>query len=180
MTFDFVNCTEEELWKHVASHLSRKGIDAVLVGGSVVSIYTNGLYESGDLDFIVSSLFQDKLPKAMQEIGFQRSGRHYVHPECSHLFVEFPPGPLAIGEETNLVPDKKTHNGTVIKLLSPTDCIKDRLSSYLHFKSRDTLDQAVLVAQQQTYKVSEVKKWCTKEGAPEVFEEFSRLVKKAR
>lgn len=68
------------------------------------------------------------------------------HPECKYLFIEFPPGPLAIGEDTTLQPKKSRFNGKVIKILSPTDCIKDRLASYIHFKSRETLEQAVLVA----------------------------------
>ncbi len=177
MKINLQNCTEEELWKHVGSHLSAKGIDNVLVGGAVVSIYTDGLYESGDLDFIVSSVFMDRLPETMKEIGFQKEGRHYVHPECSHLFVEFPPGPLAIGEDTNLTPERKKVDGTVIKIFSPTDCIKDRLASFIHFKSRDTLDQAVLVAKNQPFKLAEVERWCLTENAKEAFDEFQRLFK---
>lgn len=41
MKIDFSNVTEEELWKYVGKHLADNGLDAVLVGGAVVSIYTN-------------------------------------------------------------------------------------------------------------------------------------------
>lgn len=176
MKIDLKTCTEEELWKYVASHLAGHGIDAILVGGAVVSIYTQGLYQSGDLDFIVNSFFADHLPKSMSEIGFEKQGRHYVHPDCTHLFIEFPKGPLAIGEDTNLRPSMRIVGGKKIKLLSPTDCIKDRLASYIHFKSRDTLDQAVLVAKSQDFKIAEVKRWCEAEGAEAEFEEFRVLV----
>ena len=57
MKIDFENCTEEELWKFVATHLKSKGIDTVLVGGAVVSIYTKGAFESGDLDLILTDYF---------------------------------------------------------------------------------------------------------------------------
>ena len=95
---NFKTCTEEELWKYVASHLESKGLEVVLVGGAVVSIYSKGIYKSGDLDFIVTSLFKEKLPQYMKEIGFEKGtkgslGRLYRHPECNHLVVEFPTGP---------------------------------------------------------------------------------------
>ena len=73
MKIDFKTCSEEELWKYVASHLKSKGIDTVLVGGAVVSIYSDGIYKSGDLDFIMTKMFQDGLPEAMAEIGFTRN-----------------------------------------------------------------------------------------------------------
>lgn len=41
-----------ELTLIVSTELKRMNIDTVLVGGAVVSIYTNNEYESGDLDFI--------------------------------------------------------------------------------------------------------------------------------
>ncbi len=63
MSIDFKNCTEEELWKYVASHLEANGMDVVLVGGAVISIYSDGAYKSGDLDFIVRSIFKERLPK---------------------------------------------------------------------------------------------------------------------
>lgn len=38
---------EEELWKFVAIHLKKHNVDTILVGGAVVSIYSDGVYESG-------------------------------------------------------------------------------------------------------------------------------------
>ena len=95
MKIDLMNCSEEELWHYVAVHLKKKNIDTVLVGESVVSIYTEGAYQSGDLDFINLDLFTSGLKEAMAEIGFTKKElRHYTHPECKHLFIEFPRGPL--------------------------------------------------------------------------------------
>lgn len=144
MKINFKTCTEEELWKYVGYHLSKNHIDAVLVGGAVVSVYSEGAYESGDLDFIVMNLFKDGLESVMKEIGFKRKGRHFIHPECKHLFVEFPPGPLGIGEDVHIEPAEKLFEGKVLKILSPTDCIKDRLASYIHFNSREVKDGVIL------------------------------------
>lgn len=170
------SCTEEQLWKYVAFHLAKEGIDSVLVGGAVVAIYSAGAYRSGDLDFIVPDEARVKLDQAMLEIGFNKQGRHYVHPQCQHLFVDMPPGPLAIGDDYKIKPQEVSVGKKLIRILSPTDCIRDRLVSYIHWKTRDALDQAVLVAKSSPYDSKTIKKWCAKEKFPEVFEEFIRLV----
>lgn len=59
------SCSEKELWEFVASHLARKGINTVLVGGAVVSIYSDGAYKSGDLDFVLESIFNKELPNVL-------------------------------------------------------------------------------------------------------------------
>ncbi len=173
MKIDFKNCTEEELWKYVAAHLKSRNIDTVLVGGAVVSIYTEGAYESGDLDFILTKFFVSNLPQAMKEIGFVRKHRHFVHPECAHLFIEFPQGPLEIGDDFNIVPEEVLVDGKTIKILSPTDCVKDRLATYIHFKNRVGLEQAILVAKKHPIKFEQVMSWCEKENALNVYDEFT-------
>lgn len=106
-TPDWRTCTEEELWHFVGYHLSKAGIEAVLVGGAVVSVYSSGAYRSGDLDFITKRGTAET-QKVLESIGFKKvRGRHYEHPECEHLLIEFPPGPIAIGEDHKIVPKKK-------------------------------------------------------------------------
>lgn len=178
MKIDFKTCSEEELWKYVAAHLKTKNIDTVLVGGAVVSIYTEGAFVSGDLDLIVTNLFVKNLEEAMKEIGFVRRGRHYVHPECTHLFVEFPKGPIEIGDDANIEPAEKEVEGTKIKLLSPTDCVKDRLASWIYFKDRVGLEQAVMVAKRHPVKFHKIKAWCERENALSHYEEFIQYLKK--
>jgi hypothetical protein len=62
MKINFETCTEEELWKFVAIHLKKNNVDSILVGGAVVSIYSEGAYESGDLDFVLTDMFIKNLP----------------------------------------------------------------------------------------------------------------------
>ena len=163
----------------MAVHLKKEGIDTVLVGGAVVSIYSKGAYRSGDLDFVKTSMLVTKLDETMNELGFKKHGRHFVHPDCKHLFVEFPGGPpLGIGEDNSIVPAEVEVRKTIIKILSPTDCVKDRLATYLYFKSPEGLDQAVLVAKNQDVNFASIKKWCQGEKAPHVFDEFIRALKK--
>lgn len=177
MMIHFQTCTEDELWKYVASHLKIQGIDTILVGGAVVSIYSEGVYQSGDLDLVLGSFFTQGLESAMNQIGFQKQGRHYVHPDCQHLFVEFPGSPpLGIGSDYSIRPLEVETNQVKIKILSPTDCVKDRLASFLFFSDRDGLDQAILVAKRQTVDMESIQRWCQNEGYPEAFDEFQSLV----
>lgn len=178
MQIDFKTCNEEELWKFVATHLKKSNIDTVLVGGAVVSIYTEGAFESGDLDLILTTFFVKNVPEVMLEIGFKKKGRHYIHPDCKHLYIEFPKGPLEIGDDAQIVPDEITVEGTGIKILSPTDCVKDRLASYIHFKDRVGLEQALLVAQKHPVNFRSIEKWCQKENSQNTFDEFSDSLKK--
>lgn len=175
MKINFKTCTEEELWKYVASFLKSKNIDTILVGGAVVSIYSEGAYESGDLDLVLTNMFVKNLPEVMAEIGFQRHGRHFIHPECSHLYIEFPKGPVEIGDDFAVVPDEIEINGVKIKILSPTDCVKDRLATYIHFKDRVGLEQAFLVAKKHPVNFENIEKWCKNENADSAFLEFKTL-----
>ena len=168
---NFSCCTEEELWHYVAGFLSLKNIDTVLVGGAVVSIYSNSIYQSGDLD-MVTHYPMAILEKELNKIGFLKEGRHFIHPECHHIFIEFVPPPVAIGDDYNILPDEVKINNKVIKILSPTDCIKDRLASYIHFQARECLEQAILVAKRHPFHKNAIREWCFKEKAREEYQEF--------
>lgn len=124
-------------------------------------------------------MFVTKLEESMSEIGFKKHGRHYINPKCKHLFVEFPGSPpLGIGEDNRIVPDEVEVDGTIIKILSPTDCVKDRLASYIHFKAQEGLDQAILVAKSQDVNLTSIKKWCKNENSAWAFDEFLEKLKK--
>ena len=83
----------------IASHLAMEGIDVTLVGGTCVSIYSDNFYQSDDLDFVDRSYAPSKkLKGAMSDIGFVPIGRYYEHPD-SPFVVEFPLGPLSVGDD---------------------------------------------------------------------------------
>lgn len=176
---DWKICSEEELWRYVAWHLEGEGIRSILVGGAVVAIYTKGLYRSGDLDMVPDDMGREGLERALAKIGFEpTSSRYFKHPECQHLFLEFPRGPVEIGEQYPVTPAEVSLEGRTIRLLSPTDSVKDRLAGYIHWKSRANFDQAVLIcrSQQAHVDLEDVRKWCATEGGTEAFKELaSRL-----
>ena len=166
--------TIEELAALVSTTLEEAGISAVLSGGAVVSIYTNNEYESSDLDFI-SPASTGRIAKAIASLGFKREGRMFFHPRTP-LFVEVPAGPLAIGDElirATEVGEKRTAAGT-IRLLTPTQCVMDRLAAYFHWNDLQSLDQAVMVASSQKISIAKLDAWAKREGASEKLRKFKQ------
>jgi hypothetical protein len=166
--------TLEELAAIVSSTLEAAGIKAVLSGGAVVSIYTNNEYESNDLDF-VSPASTRRIAEAIAPLGFERKGRMFSH-SSTPLFVEFPAGPLAIGDELireTEVGEKRTAAGT-IRLLTPTQCVMDRLAAYFHWNDLQSLDQAVMVASSQKISLAKLDAWAKREGASDKLGKFKQ------
>jgi len=162
----------KELAAFVASHLEHHEIPVVLVGGSCVSIYTKNRYQTADLDFVERYHTQrKKLKVALALIGFTEKNRYFVHPDAVY-FLEFPAGPLSVGDEpvseTNQL---KTKTG-VLTLLTPTDSIKDRLAAYYHWNDRQSLQQAIWIAQSHAVDIKSIRAWSQREGMAEKFQEF--------
>ena len=168
--------TITELGAIVCEALKKTGIDVFLSGGAVVSIYTNNKYESYDLDFI-SLADRSKIKKVMESLGFLADkSRLYRHPETIFL-VEFPGSAMQIGEESiTTFAEVKTNSG-VLKLLTPTDCVKDRLAAYFHWKDPQSLDQAVWVTDAHPINIESVKKWAKNEGMTSKLNDFLKRIK---
>ena len=83
-----------------------------------------------------------------------------------------------MGDDLAIKPGIVSVEGKALKIYSPTDCIRDRLASYIHFKARDCFDQAILVALKQPFNMKKIKDWLASEGHPEVFTEFEQRLRK--
>jgi hypothetical protein len=175
---NLINCTEEELWKYIASELSKHEVDVILVGGAVVSIYSKGAYRSGDLDFVINDFSRTKLREVLAALGFHQKGRHFKNSDCKHLYLEFATFPASIGDDYSITPDELVHEGQIIKIFSPTDCVRDRLASFAFFNARECLDQAILVARNHSINFEKVKKWCIEEKIESHYEKFMVELKK--
>ena len=168
--------TIEEMGAIVCQALKDHGIDAFLSGGAVVSIYTENKYESFDLDF-VSLGDRKKIKAVMETLGFKQDrSRLFIHPH-SKYYVEFPGSSIAIGEEIITEFSDRVIGGNHLKLLTPTDCIKDRLAAFIHWKDKQGLEQAVLVAQDQPYNLERIRLFCVTEGSKDAFEQFHARLK---
>lgn len=165
-----------ELAAYIAEHLRSKGIETVLVGGACISIYSANEYSSFDLDFIITGYStRQKVRAALAEINFTEENRYFINPE-TRFFVEFPSGPLAIGDEPPAEISTLRFSTGNLRLLSATDSVKDRLAAYFHWKDQQSLEQAILIARGHKIDIDEVERWSGREGFAENFKKIaSRL-----
>jgi hypothetical protein len=170
--------TRLEMAGFIASELKSRGIDVVLSGGSCVSIYSHGKYVSLDLDFVNISFTKRKhIIRAMESLGFLEEDRFFKHPETD-ILVEFPAGPLGVGEEPVKQIDEIDTGTGVLRIISPTDCVKDRLTWYYHDNDTECLEQAVLVAKNRVIDLDEIQRWSEGEGKGKEFQEIRARLKK--
>ncbi|OIO05724.1 MAG: hypothetical protein AUJ52_13235 [Elusimicrobia bacterium CG1_02_63_36] len=162
----------------VVRALAEEGVEAVLTGGAVVSLYTNNAYESKDLDFVCAA-GRERVERAMASIGFRREGRSFVR-EGIPFTVEFPTGPLALGEHVGVRPAGRLRVGaTLIRLLSPAQCVMDRLAWFFHNRDRQCLDQAVAVASSQAVSLDAIRRWARGENDEEGWTVFLEALKRS-
>lgn len=158
-----------ELAAFVAAEFQRRRINVVLSGGSCVSIYSAEKYISMDLDFVNAGFAKRAdIRETMEFLGFSEESRHFRHPDTK-LLVEFPPGPLGVGEEPVKQIDEITTETGVVRIVSPTDCVKDRLAWYYHNNDKECLEQAVLVTASNHVDIKEIERWSVAEGKREAF-----------
>ncbi len=169
----------EELAGRICQALCDAGITVTLTGGACVAIWSEGKYVSHDLDFIEEGpVPRFKVAAALKSLGFMATKRrHFVHPDTK-LFVEFPTGPLMVGmQRVEHVSRRKTPAGN-LRLLSPTDCVKDRLAAFFHWGDRQALAQAVLVATAQQVDLNDLRDWSRAEEGEEDFRAFEEELRR--
>jgi len=174
---DWQRCTEEQLWHYAAWHLENAGISSVLVGGAAVVIHTEGRYRTTNLDLVPDDFMRREIAEILRGLGFGAPrNRNFVHPECPHLSIRFPMAPVEIGGDLPGELDEVEVHGRRLRLLSPTDCVNDRLAGYVHQGSRTFFDQAVLVCIHQPARVDleRVERWCEGNGSIGAFKELKR------
>jgi hypothetical protein len=164
--------SQAELAAFVQSNLREEGIDVILSGGATVVIYSDGEYVSMDIDLVNAQFARvQEIEDAMEKIGFSRLGRHFEHPDTDY-YVEFPPGPLTVGDRTIEDISEIAFETGSLRVISPTECVMDRLSHYYHWGDRQALAQAVMVAERNSIDLAKVMEWSESEGK---MAEFSQI-----
>ena len=163
-----------ELAAYVCTHLKMNGIPCVLSGGACVTIYSENQYQSYDLDFIERLYTSRKeVNAALAKLGFVEENRYFRHNDTDY-FIEFPSGPLSIGSEPVKDVNELTFETGTLSLLSPTDCVKDRLAAYYHWDDLQALEQAKLVARNHKINLEEIHRWSEVENQLEKFEHIKK------
>ena len=176
MIIDWQKVDIKKLAAIISDHLKKNDIDVVLVGGACVSIYSDNKYLSYDIDLITDSSIKTIIP-VLGELGFKNTGsRLFENSQCKFL-IDFVAPPASIGDERlsefNYL---NTRFGTIC-LLTPTDCVRDRLAAYFFWNDLQSLDQAVMVARRNKIYLSEIKKWAETQGEQEKYKIFVKRLR---
>jgi hypothetical protein len=167
--------TLEDVCFAVCTALHRAGITAVLSGGSAATMYASAAYQSRDADFVVA-VHGSGGANILTQLGYKpdRSGT-YKHTE-NHYTVDFPGGPLAIGDDLITTWDTRRREDELLHILSRTDCIRDRLMWFYTSNDRSALAAAIGVAKSGEVDIDRVRDWSNRQGFGASFEVFvSRL-----
>jgi len=167
----------------ISSKLDEHGISAVLCGGSCVTIYAGGRYATRDFDFVLSGSYPDRdVAAALAELGYRPdpsvSGA-FTNPD-EEMIVDIRPAPPSLGGEPIGEPAVLGAGRFRLVLLSPTDCVKDRLTHFYYYQDRQGCEQAALVCLAQRVNMREVGRWSRAEGQASGFAEFRRALSRRR
>jgi hypothetical protein len=163
----------------VCTALDRVGVTAVLTGGGAATLYAPEAIQSFDLDFVLEVYSDENLPgKALEELGYRREGHDYRH-HSSGFQLEFPVGPLAIGDERIERWATLHERSELLHVITATDSCRDRLAAFFYFQDRSALDQAcaVYAAARKKVDLERIRAWSKRERELDAFEEFARRVR---
>lgn len=166
----------QEIAVLVSEALERAGISAVLSGGGAVSQYSDNEYMTTDLDFITVASNKVIAP-VVAKLGFMPAGKDFRHP-TSRFFVEFPAGPLSFGDRyiaSSETATLSTPHG-LLRIITPTQCVMDRLAWLAHGKDPQSREQAIMVARHQHIEWEDVFAWAANEG---IADEIVKGIRKA-
>lgn len=83
-----------------------------------------------------------------------------------------------IGEEPVREIHEIRRGKTILRLLSPTDCVKDRLAAFYHWNDSPSLAQAIMVCKHIPVDLREIRRWSINERMKEKFEFFKKALSK--
>jgi hypothetical protein len=132
----------------VAAALDHFSIEAVLTGGSAATVYAPEAYMSYDADFVlIKRPDRQRLRYALAEVGFVQAATAgmFSHPRTGFT-IDFPNGPLAAGGDYIHEITTLERGDMRLCILTPTDCVRDRLAHFYHWNDYTALTAAVAVA----------------------------------
>ena len=167
----------------ISAKLREHGVETVLCGGSCVAIYSAGRYVTRDFDFVLTAGYPARIiAEALAEIGYRPDPRvsgAFSNPD-EEMLVDIRPAPPALGREPIGEPAVLAAGRFKLTLLSPTDCVKDRLAHYFYYGDRQALEQAIMVALAHRVGMREVRRWSRAEGEARKFQVFRRELARRR
>ncbi|HEV2439897.1 MAG TPA: hypothetical protein VGX97_07525 [bacterium] len=138
----FTGLSLAELAAVVAGHLQSHGVEVVVVGGSAITLHLPDVYTSMDIDFAATSgIDHRRITLSLDELGFRRDGRVFVHPESPYAIDFVADRPYIDQRPVYDFAEIRTASGTV-RVLHLEDAIADRVAAFLYWSDSQSLDVA--------------------------------------
>ena len=161
----------------VSTALEAHGM-SLLTGGSAAALYAPAVYMSDDADFILEA--DEPLARvalALKPLEFQQDGksRIFIHPR-SRFTLDFPKGPLSVGGEYIHETQTLAQGDLRLRILTRTDCIRDRLAHFYFWNDYTALNAAVGVAAQAPAEINmdRLRAWTERES-PALLEKLTEF-----
>ena len=170
---DLSGWTIEQVAFLVCTAMKNAGVTAVLSGGSAATVYAPRAYTTRDLDFVLHDTVSMPAAGPILELGFSEMKTRgiYAHPDLPFT-LEFLRGPLAVGGTVLTVWDTWEKDDQTLYIISPLDCVRDRMAAAIHWRDQNSAKQAAAVAREQPIDVNALRDWCLGEGGGLAFSIF--------
>jgi hypothetical protein len=111
----------------------------VIVGGSVVALYSSELYKTVDLD--MKSEYVDQYKFLLKEMGYIQTGKDFYN-SVTDSYIEFPSGKMEDSED-HFREFEVEETGFPIIVLGFEDIILDRVSSFVATSDKKSQEWAI-------------------------------------
>jgi hypothetical protein len=136
------------------------------------------VYQSEDLDFVLTFGSEDAAAArtALESLGYQLKHAMFFH-DVSHFTVEFPAGPLRIGNDS--VDDIRTvqRGEESVRIIGPTAVVEDRLLKFAAWDDFSALSAAVGVGRSEEFDLDAVRAFMLREGAGVFAKRFAEAMR---
>ncbi len=120
----------------LTQEVEKENVQPIVVGGSAVDFYTEGIYLSYDIDLVGNRKIIGEILENI--FNFKQSGKNWINEQIG-LSVKIPDSHLAGDKDKVTVIRIENLNVYVIGI---EDLIIDRLNACVHWKSQRDCDQA--------------------------------------
>lgn len=153
----------------VVLRLAKHGIHLELIGEACVAIYSEGQYETHNLEFACQAS-QEALAIGLRDLAFESPGESWSHPLSSYA--------LRFNQQLSFSSDAALLTSAFgpVRLLTAHECVKERLLYYFKTGNAAYLEEAALVARLQPIDLEELRDWSTEAGCLSKFCQLQALL----
>lgn len=158
----------------ISGQLEKHGHGPMLVGQACAAVYAGPRIKAHSLEFVVREYSVNTINELMASLGFVPKETHTFFSRVSPFEVMLLPAPMTVGDD--VVDGSKIIKTALgpLRTLTPTDCVRHRLSMFYRWGDKQALFEAICVARRQCIDMDLVRRWSEWEWASDRFQEFTR------